>query len=140
MRAELVDEPIPPLRIAERQQPFRQQLDPDRRALVLRQFLAQQGRDPVAAEQLPHVSAGAGLADELILLRSEHDENSCRSPASGGSGSCLARVAPTGTSRNRRSSAAVPIRPEHALNHAQLSAMDAAFVNKEASAPNPKFA
>ena len=72
MRAELVGQREPALRVAPGQQPLGQQLDPHRRAFVLRQLLGMQRRNPIAAEQLAHRRAGTGLGGEGVLFGSEH--------------------------------------------------------------------
>ena len=72
MGAELVDQSIAALAVAERQQPLREQLDPDRRRIVLRQLLGHQRRNPVAAEHLAHGRARTGLRQEIVLFFPEH--------------------------------------------------------------------
>src|SRR5688572_13748989 len=72
MSAELVDQAVAPLAVAERDHAFAQQLDPHRRTIVLRQFFGQQGRDPVAPEEIAHRGAGAGLGQEVVLFLAKH--------------------------------------------------------------------
>ena len=81
MRAELVGQREAALGVAPRQQPLGQELDPHRRAFVLRQFLGVHRRDPVAAEHLAHRRAGAGLRGEGVLVRFEHGVLLWLSPA-----------------------------------------------------------
>src|SRR5262249_62271462 len=69
MGAELVDQSVSAVAVAERQQPLRQNLHTRRRAIVLGQFLEQQSRDPVGAEQLTHGGAGAGLGQNDLLTQ-----------------------------------------------------------------------
>ena len=76
MGAKLVDQAIAAFQIAEGDQAFGEKLDPDRRAIVFRQFLGQQRRQPVATEQLAHGGPGAGLGQKLVLFFSEHDFSS----------------------------------------------------------------
>ncbi len=57
----LVDHAQPALRVAEREQALRQQLQPDRRTVGLGQLLGQQRGQPVAAKQLTHRRVGTGL-------------------------------------------------------------------------------
>ena len=70
--AELVDQSVAALRVAERQQPFRQKLHPHRRAVVLGQLLGEQRGDPVAAEQPAHGRARSGLRQQIILFFPQH--------------------------------------------------------------------
>jgi hypothetical protein len=72
MRAEFVDQAIAALAVAKRDQPLRKEFHPHRRAVVFRQFLRQQCRSPVAAEQLTHRGTGTRLGDELVLLFPQH--------------------------------------------------------------------
>ena len=53
VRAELVHQAVSPLGVPEGDQPFGQQLDADRRAVVLGQFRGEQRGNPVLAEQSP---------------------------------------------------------------------------------------
>ncbi len=52
--AELVDQTVLAVAVAEGEQPLRQDLHPHRRAIVFRQLLDQQRRQPIGAEQLAH--------------------------------------------------------------------------------------
>src|SRR6202171_1474159 len=61
MGAEFVDQAVFAVGIAERQESLGHDLAPDRRAIVLRQFLGKEHRHPVGAEKLAHRRAGAGL-------------------------------------------------------------------------------
>ena len=72
MGAELVDQAVAALAVAERNEPLGQELHPHRRAVVFRQFLGEQRRRPIAAEQLPHRRPRSGLGDEIVLIGSEH--------------------------------------------------------------------
>jgi hypothetical protein len=72
VRAELVDQAVPALAVADRDQALGQQLDPDRRAAVLGQLLGQQGGDPVAPEQGTHLGARAGAGQEFVDVLLEH--------------------------------------------------------------------
>ena len=73
MGAKLVDQAVAALGIAEGDQALGEELDPHRRAIVFRQFLGKQRRQPIAAEQLAHCGPGAGLGQKLVLFFSEHD-------------------------------------------------------------------
>src|SRR5688572_6389379 len=79
MCAELVDQPVPALAVAECDQPFRKHLDSDRGAPVARKLLCKQCWQPVAAEEVAHVGAGTGLGQKLVLLFTKHG----RSPRGG---------------------------------------------------------
>src|SRR5207249_985195 len=57
---------------AERDQTLREQLDAHGRALVLRQLVGKQGRNPVAAEHPAHRRAWAGLGQQIVLFFPEH--------------------------------------------------------------------
>ena len=72
MGAELVDQAVVPVGVAEGQQTLGQHLDPHRRALVRRQFRRHEGRQPVAAEHLAHRGAGAGLRQQVVLFFFQH--------------------------------------------------------------------
>ena len=72
MGAELVDQSIPALAVAEGKQPLREHLHPHRRAVVLRQLLDHERRDPVGAKHLAHRRAGAGLRQQVVLFFPEH--------------------------------------------------------------------
>ena len=72
MGAEFIDQAVAALGIAEGKQALGEKLDPYRRAIVVRQFLGEQRRQPIAAEQLSHLRAGAGLGQKLVLFFSEH--------------------------------------------------------------------
>ena len=61
MGAEFVDQAVFAVGVAEGEQPLRQDFDPHRRALVLRQLFGKQHRHPIGAEKLAHGRAGAGL-------------------------------------------------------------------------------
>src|SRR6476659_5424356 len=75
MGAEFVDQPIAPLRIAKRQQTLREQLDTHRRTFILRKFLGEERRNPIAPEQGAARRARAGLRQEVILLASQHAQS-----------------------------------------------------------------
>src|SRR5690606_35292490 len=77
MRAEFVYQPQPALAVAEGKQPFRQELYADRGAVGLRQFLRKQGGYPVAAEQLAHWRARAGLRQQCVLFGGRHVTPCC---------------------------------------------------------------
>src|SRR5437660_5063884 len=68
MRAELVDESQPVLRVAERDQALAQDLHPYRWAVGLRQLFGEQRRQPVAAEKLAHRRIGARACQQLVFL------------------------------------------------------------------------
>ncbi len=70
--AELVHQADAALRIAERDQPLRQELHAHRRAIRLRQLGRHQRRDPVAAEQRAHRRAGAGQREEVVQFARGH--------------------------------------------------------------------
>jgi len=70
--AEFVDQTIAALAVAKRDQPLRKELHPHWRVVVFRQFLRQQRRSPVAAEQLTHRGTGARLGNEFVLLFPQH--------------------------------------------------------------------
>jgi hypothetical protein len=72
MRAELVDQAIAALAVAEGDETLGQQLDAYRSAVVLGQFLRQQRRHPVAAEQVAHRRARPCLGQEVVLFFSQH--------------------------------------------------------------------
>ena len=72
MGAEFVDEPELAVAVAEGDQPLGEDLHPDRRTIVLGQFFAEQGRQPVAAEKITHRRAGAGLGHEIVLFLLQH--------------------------------------------------------------------
>ena len=61
MRAELVDETEPVLRVAERDQALGEQLHAHGRAIGLGQLVVEQCRLPEATKQIAHRRAGAGL-------------------------------------------------------------------------------
>ena len=69
MRAELVHQPEAVLAVSPGDQPLGKQLHPHRRAIALRQLGGEQGRQPVAPEQLPQRRAGAGARQQFILVR-----------------------------------------------------------------------
>src|SRR5947207_15772396 len=75
MGAEFVDQPIAPLRIAKRQQTLREQLDTHRRTFILRKFVGEERRNPIAPEQGAARRARAGLRQEVILLASQHAQS-----------------------------------------------------------------
>src|SRR5262245_34871488 len=50
VRAELVHQGVASIAVAERDQPLREELHADRRAVVLRELLGQQRRQPIASE------------------------------------------------------------------------------------------
>ncbi len=72
VRAEFVGQRIAALRVAPGEQPLGQQLDPHRRALVLRQLRGEQRGLPAQAEHLSHRRAGASLGEEVVLFFPEH--------------------------------------------------------------------
>ncbi len=72
MGAELVDQAVVSVGVAEGEQALGQHLDPHRRALVLRQLGRHQGGQPIAAEYLAHRGAGAGLGQQVVLFFSQH--------------------------------------------------------------------
>jgi hypothetical protein len=72
MRAEFVDQAVTAFAVSKRNQPLGKHFHPHRRAVVLRQFLRQQNRGPIAAEHLPHRRRRPGLGDEIVLVFSEH--------------------------------------------------------------------
>ena len=75
MGAELVDQAVAPLRVAERQKPLGEKLDTDRRAFILGKLLRKQRRNPVAAEQRAARGAGSGLRQQVVLLASQHAQS-----------------------------------------------------------------
>ena len=84
MGAEFVDQAVTAFAVAERQQPFGEELHPHRRTLVLGKFLRQQRWNPVAAEKPSAGRAGAGLGQEVVLFFAEHAQARCldlRKPA-----------------------------------------------------------
>src|SRR5438105_7216559 len=76
VRAELVDESQPVLRVAERDQALAEDLHPHRRAVGLRQLFGEERRQPVAAEKLAHRRVWTGSAQQFVLFRS-HERGSC---------------------------------------------------------------
>src|SRR6185295_10438747 len=82
VRAELVHQAEAVAAVAERDQPFREQLDAHRSTVRLGQLGRKQCRQPVAPEQRAHRRAGTGLSKQPVLLWS-HDR------VSGTSGSLL---------------------------------------------------
>ena len=72
MRAEFVDEAELALAVAEGEQPLGEDLHSDRRTIVLGQFLAEQDRQPVAAEQIARRGSRAGLTEQIILGFGQH--------------------------------------------------------------------
>ena len=72
MRTKLVNQSIAPLRIPECQESLRQQLDAHRRTFILGQFLGQQRRNPVAAEQPAAGRSRPSLHQQVVLLFPEH--------------------------------------------------------------------
>ena len=72
VRAELVDQPVAALAVTECDQPFRQDLDAHRRAIVFRQLLCEQGRNPVLTEEIASGCPRARLCQELVDLRLQH--------------------------------------------------------------------
>jgi hypothetical protein len=71
-RDAFVDQTIAAMAVAKRDQPLRKELHPHRRAVVFRQFLRQNRRSPVAAEQLTHRGTGTRLGDKFVLLFPQH--------------------------------------------------------------------
>ena len=59
-------------RNAEGDEALRHELDPHRRAVVVRQFFGQQRRQPVRAEHLPHGRSGAGPGQKFVLFFPQH--------------------------------------------------------------------
>src|SRR5262249_30862306 len=72
VRAEFVDESVPSVRIAKRQQTLRQELDTHRRTVVLGQLLGEERRNPVTAEHPAHRRAGTGLGQQVVLVLPKH--------------------------------------------------------------------
>jgi hypothetical protein len=72
VRTELVDQAETPLGIAKRQHPLRQQLQFDRRPTRFLNFLGQQRRQPVTAEQLAHRRAITRLRQQIVLFFPQH--------------------------------------------------------------------
>src|SRR5580704_16457413 len=72
MGAEFIDQTEPALRVAKGQEPLRQQLHPDRRALGLGQFLRQQERNPIATQQIADRGSGARPGQQFVLLAGQH--------------------------------------------------------------------
>ncbi len=72
MGAELVDQAIAALRVAERQKTLGKKLDANRRTIVFGQFIGHQRRQPIGAEKLSHLSAGAGPGQKFVLFFSQH--------------------------------------------------------------------
>src|SRR5690606_15521118 len=70
--AELVDQAVAAVAVAERDEPLRQQLEPDRGAVVLRELLGDAGPYPVLPEQLPHRRARAGAGQKLVDVLAKH--------------------------------------------------------------------
>jgi hypothetical protein len=75
MGAEFVNQAVPPLRIAKRQQTFREQLDTHGRTFILGKFLGEERGNPVTPEQGAARRARAGLRQEVILLASQHAQS-----------------------------------------------------------------
>src|SRR5690606_1537783 len=70
--AELVHQRVAALGVAPRQQTLGEELDPNRRGVVLRQFLGEQSGDPVLPEELSHRSSGTRLREQLIDFLTKH--------------------------------------------------------------------
>ena len=70
--AEFVDQTIPAVAVAEGEQALGQDLHAHRRAVILRQLLDHQRRQPVGAEHLAHGRAGAGLRQQVVLFFAKH--------------------------------------------------------------------
>ena len=68
MRAEFIDQPDSPLRVAKGDQFLPEQLDANGRTIGLRQFPGERGGHPVSAHHLAHGSAGSGSGDEFIFF------------------------------------------------------------------------
>src|ERR1019366_8844628 len=64
--------------VANRHQPFGEDLDADRRAVVCRQLFGQEDGGPIAAEHFAHRGSGAGPGDEFVLLRPQSHGPSIR--------------------------------------------------------------
>ena len=67
MRAEFIDQPDSPLRVAKGDQFFPEQLDPNGRTIG-RQFPGERGGHPVSTHHRAHGSAGSGSGDEFIFF------------------------------------------------------------------------
>jgi hypothetical protein len=80
VRAELVDEAVLALAVPEGHQALGQQLEPDRRAAVLRQLFGEARRDPVLPEQLTHRRPRAGLGEQFVDLLAQHERLLCPAP------------------------------------------------------------
>ena len=72
MGAELVDEAVAPESVAESNQALGQNLHAHRRTIVLRQFLGEEHRQPVATEKVTHLGTRSGLGNEIVLFFGKH--------------------------------------------------------------------
>src|SRR5215208_6603956 len=72
MGTEFIDESIAPLTIAERHEPFGQELHAHRRTIIVRELFGQQRRRPVAAEHVAHRRPRTRSGKKLILVCSQH--------------------------------------------------------------------
>src|SRR5215469_12170811 len=72
MGTEFLDQAESPAAVAQRQQTLAKQLDAHRRTIVLRQFLLEQRRQPIAAEHPAHTGARPGAGQEFVLLAFKH--------------------------------------------------------------------
>ena len=79
--AEFLQQAVAAVAVAEGDHLFAEQLDPHRRAVVLRQFGGQHRRQPVLPEQLSHGGAGVGLGQQVVHFLAKHKvspDHSCR--------------------------------------------------------------
>jgi hypothetical protein len=83
--AELVDQAVAAIGVAEGEQALGHELDADRRAVVLRQLPGEQRRHPVLAEQVAHRRGGAGLGEKIVDILAQHDRPPKFARAGGGS-------------------------------------------------------
>ncbi len=72
MGAEFIHQPVAALAVAEGDQPFAQQLDPDRRAVILWQLARKKRRDPVLAKHLAHRGTRVGLRQQFVDFLAQH--------------------------------------------------------------------
>src|SRR4029453_13203904 len=71
-RAEFIDHPHSPLRVAIGPQFLPEQLDANGWTIGLRQFPGERGGHPVSAHRLAHRSTGSGSGDQLIFFGAQH--------------------------------------------------------------------
>ena len=72
VRATLPDQADRPARVAEGDQVLAQQPDPARRPVGLADLRRQAGRDPVAAQQVPHRRPRADPGEDLVVFGRQH--------------------------------------------------------------------